>query len=42
MVFHRLIGGNPTELTERGSIVQILRKAELPISSEFVELQTTL
>ena len=42
MVFHRLLGGNPQELTERGSIAQILKKAELPISSEFIELQATL
>lgn len=42
LIFHRLIGGNPVDITERGAILSAFRKADLPISAELVELQSTL
>lgn len=42
LVFHRLIGGAPIDGSERGQLLQMARKAELPITQQMLELQQTL
>lgn len=42
LVFHRLISGNASDLTDRGQLLAMAKKAELPISNHLIELQSTL
>jgi len=42
LVFHRLVGGTSIDIAERGQLLSIYKKAEIPLSNHIYELQDTL